>query len=75
MGIIRRHEKERGTACYGVANIKAFEVRETLSNVKGAPTRPNPFHADVLVPPDGGKDFLMDIGRGLADRSKLVLFR
>ena len=74
MGMIQQHEKHRGKPCYGLASIRADKVRETSSMIFGSPTISNPFHADILLPPDDGKDFVMDITRKLAEASELKLF-
>lgn len=34
----------------------------------------NPFHADIILPLDGGKDFVMEMTIKLADRAELALF-
>lgn len=73
--IIRRHEVRRKKDCYGVAKIRALHVRGILSDVKGTPDFSNPFHADIVLPPDEGKDFVMEITVTLAEKSELEVFQ
>ena len=49
-------------------------MRATSSEAIGTPIASNPFHADIVLPSDNGKDFIMDVTRMLPDKADLELF-
>jgi hypothetical protein len=67
-----KHAKGRKQTYYGSAHSSARNIRNVVmgdtwaANVIGSINPQNPFHADIPLPPDNGKDFDMDVQRKLA---------
>ena len=72
--VVQRHEKRRGKSCYGVAKVSGAVIRQASWEPKGTPVFWNPYHADIILPPDDGKDSIIDASRQIAEKAKLVLF-
>ncbi len=60
---------------YGFAVLGATDVRDVGAQVKGTPHMRNPFHADIMLPPDSERDKVREIAALLAKRASLQLCR
>lgn len=69
----RRHARKRKLNFYGFAEVEARIVRRIYKEVMGSPTIENPFHADILLPSDNGKDLIMDCARQVCEEARLNL--
>ena len=70
VAIGNKHSRARGRTFYGFAEISAGQVRETKASVSGRPALDNPIHGNIQLPPDDGRDFILDIARQLAERAQ-----
>ena len=67
----RRSQNFKGFALFDALGLKSIHVKdESEIRALGVPTRRNPFHADIQLPPDREKSFYLLVATGLRDKTK-----
>jgi hypothetical protein len=66
----RRHAEKRNLSFHGFAELAASDVRQAQLTIEGRITAENPFHGNIYLPPDIGRDAMLDFARRLAERAK-----
>lgn len=64
-----RSQTYKGAAHLLAGNIRNIRADDWAADVLGTPKLRNPFHADIPLPPDKGKDYDMEIQIRLAEIS------
>jgi hypothetical protein len=72
VSIARRAAKARKRSFYGWAELVVLSVRENGRSVIASPLPDNPYHADIVLPPDSVecRRKQMEHAQNLADNSK-----
>ena len=70
--ITRRPQSFKGFAVFDAARLKSIYIKD-LQQIRalGAPTKRNPFHADIPLPPDQDGSFYLLVATELRDKTNL----
>jgi hypothetical protein len=67
----RRPQNFKGFALFDAADLKSVHVKNEQSiYAVGVPTKGNPFHANISLPPDRGKSFYMLVAIEILNKTK-----
>jgi len=68
-----RHAKKRKQTFYGFAQVGAEDAKEIYEKVAAQYTIENPFHANLSLPCNAGKDLILDCDRQIRGKVSLSL--
>lgn len=67
----RRSQSLKGFALFEAASLRSIRVKELPQICAvGAPTRRNPLHAEIFLPPDRERSFYLQVAAELRDKTK-----